>query len=119
MRVHGRRRSEPDLLADLANGRWVAVVIDVRDEEFPDLLLALGEQATPFGGEHAFESSGPTGRRQGSPGSIRRRDRHGGRGELTGGTGRSPVGERIGGEAAMSVYTVGRALVAELVDAQG
>ncbi len=41
--VHGRRRGEPDLLADLAHRGRVAVVVDVRDEELPDLLLTRGE----------------------------------------------------------------------------
>ncbi len=44
MGVHRRRRGEPDLLADLAHRRRVAVVVDVRDEELPDLLLTRGER---------------------------------------------------------------------------
>ena len=39
MRVDGRRRREPDRFADLADGRRVAVAVDVVDEEAPDLLL--------------------------------------------------------------------------------
>ena len=44
VRVDGRGRGEPHLLADLAHGRRVAVVVDVGDEELPDLLLARGER---------------------------------------------------------------------------
>ena len=44
MGVYGRGRREADLLADLAHGRRVAVVVDVRDEELPDLLLTRGER---------------------------------------------------------------------------
>ena len=43
MRVDGRRRGEPDRLADLAHGRRVAVPVDVADEELPDLLLPCRE----------------------------------------------------------------------------
>ena len=39
VRVHRRGRGEPDVLADLAHGRRVAVAVDVLDEEVPDLLL--------------------------------------------------------------------------------
>ena len=39
VRVDGRRRGEPDGLPDLADGRRVAVQVDVVDEESPDLLL--------------------------------------------------------------------------------
>jgi len=41
--VHGGRRGKPDLLADLAHGRRIAVPVDVGDEELPDLLLTGGE----------------------------------------------------------------------------
>src|SRR5207302_2048893 len=44
MRVHRRWRGEPDRLADLAHGGWVAVALDVADEELPDLLLARGQR---------------------------------------------------------------------------
>ena len=44
VRVHRRRRREPDVLADLAHRRRVAVPVDVLDEEVPDLLLPGGEQ---------------------------------------------------------------------------
>jgi hypothetical protein len=40
VRVDRRRGREADLLADLADGRRVAVAVDVLDEEVPDLLLA-------------------------------------------------------------------------------
>ena len=51
MGVHGRRRGEPDLLADLAHRRRVAVGVDVLDEVVPDLLLAVGEHRwPPWGG---------------------------------------------------------------------
>ena len=43
VRMHGRGRGEPDLLADLAHRRRIAVPVDVLDEEVPDLLLPLGE----------------------------------------------------------------------------
>ena len=43
MRVHGRGRGEPHLLADLAHRRRVAVPVDVLDEVVPDLLLPVGE----------------------------------------------------------------------------
>src|SRR4029077_6137558 len=39
MRVNGRRGGEPDLLADLAHSRGIAVQVDVLDEVVPDLLL--------------------------------------------------------------------------------
>ena len=45
--VHGRGRGEPDLLADLAHGRWIAVPVDVLDEVVPDLLLPLCEHLAP------------------------------------------------------------------------
>ena len=45
MRVDGRRRRKPDLLADLAHGRRIAVPVDVLDEVVPDLLLAGREHA--------------------------------------------------------------------------
>src|SRR5207247_1642874 len=60
MGVDGRRRGEPHLLADLADGGRIAVRVDVLDEELPDLLLALGQQRVTSGwGEHVFESSAP------------------------------------------------------------
>ena len=40
MRVHGRRGGEPDGVADLPNGRWIAVRVHVLGEELPDLLLS-------------------------------------------------------------------------------
>ena len=40
MRVNGRRRRQPDRLADLAHRRRIAVPVDVLDEEVPDLLLS-------------------------------------------------------------------------------
>ena len=43
VRVHRRRRREPDALADLPHGRRVAVPVDVVDEEVPDLLLSTGQ----------------------------------------------------------------------------
>ena len=43
VRVHGRRRCEPDGLADLAHGRWIAVLVDVSDDVVPDLLLPGGQ----------------------------------------------------------------------------
>ena len=43
VRMHRRRRREADVLADLAHGRRVAVLVDVLDEVVPDLLLAGGE----------------------------------------------------------------------------
>ena len=43
MGVHGRGRGEADLLADLPHGGRVAVTVDVRHEELPDLLLACSE----------------------------------------------------------------------------
>ena len=49
VRVHGRRRGEADLLADLAHGRRVAVAVDVLDEVVPDLLLAGGEHGRLLG----------------------------------------------------------------------
>src|SRR5205823_4973308 len=43
VRVHRRRRREPDGLADLADRRRIAVTVDVLDEEPPDLLLPCRE----------------------------------------------------------------------------
>ena len=43
VRVHGRRRGEPDRLADVAHGGRVAVLRRVLLDEVEDLLLALGE----------------------------------------------------------------------------
>ena len=43
MRMHGRRRREPDSLADLAYGRWIAVVVYISDDVVPDLLLPRGQ----------------------------------------------------------------------------
>src|SRR5262245_19354490 len=40
MRVHRGGRSEADRVADLTDGRWIAVLVDVRGEELPDLLLS-------------------------------------------------------------------------------
>ena len=54
MRVHGRRRGQADRLADLADGRWVAVVVGVADDEVVDLALALGEHVAPSLVEHLF-----------------------------------------------------------------
>ena len=42
--VDGRRRGEPDALADLAHRRRVAVPVHVLDEEVPDLLLPAGQR---------------------------------------------------------------------------
>jgi hypothetical protein len=43
MGMDGLRRREADRLADLANGRRVAVAIDVLRQEAPDLLLPAGQ----------------------------------------------------------------------------
>src|SRR5436309_11120847 len=43
VRVHRRRRREPDRLADLADGRRVALPLAVLDEELPDLSLPGGQ----------------------------------------------------------------------------
>ena len=38
--MHGRGGREADGVADLPNGRWIAVRVDVLGEELPDLLLS-------------------------------------------------------------------------------
>ena len=63
VRVHGRRRGEPDRLADLAHGRRVAVPVDVLDEEVPDLLLPCGQHVRLLASrgrcvEHVFADTG-------------------------------------------------------------
>ena len=50
VRVHGRRRGEPDRLADLAHRRRVAVRVHVVGQELPDLLLSCRSASrTPRG----------------------------------------------------------------------
>src|SRR4029078_6508383 len=48
--MDGRRRSKADRLADLADGRRVAVAIRVLDEKLPDLLLPGRQHAASEGG---------------------------------------------------------------------
>ena len=55
MRMHRGRRRQAHLLADLADRRRIAVVVDVRDEELPDLLLACSEWGV---GRHGVASWG-------------------------------------------------------------
>src|SRR5207253_10830380 len=55
MRVDGRRRGQPDRLADLPHRGRIAVRVDVADEELPDLLLARRERHLAPLREHAFD----------------------------------------------------------------
>jgi hypothetical protein len=64
MRVHGRGRAEADGLADLPDGRWVAVLVDERPQVVEDRTLPLGHHLVSFR-EHVFDhGSDPAGRRQ-------------------------------------------------------
>src|ERR671930_29561 len=52
-----RGRGKPARLANLPHGRRVAVLVDVVDEEVPDLLLPSGEHLASrvgWSGEHVF-----------------------------------------------------------------
>src|SRR5581483_9154700 len=84
VRVHGRRRGQADLLADLADGRRVAVPVDVLDEVVPDLLLTGREHAASLtvadGDERVFATrvetpaDGVNGKRRSRPaGRLRMR----------------------------------------------
>jgi hypothetical protein len=64
VRVHGRRRAEPDRLAYLPDGRWIAVLVDERPQVVEDRALPLGHHLVSFR-EHVFDhGSVPAGRRQ-------------------------------------------------------
>ena len=60
--MHGRRRGEPDGLADLAHRRRVAVRVDVVGQVVPDLLLSAGQHrgtsGSVGGNERVFASQG-------------------------------------------------------------
>ena len=64
MGVHRRRRREPDGLADLAHGRWVAVLVDVRLQVLPDLLLPVRQHRRLLSERVFGQGSQAAGRRQ-------------------------------------------------------
>jgi hypothetical protein len=45
VRVHGGRRGQADLFANLPDRRRIPVGVDVLDEKVPDLLLSTGQHA--------------------------------------------------------------------------
>ena len=75
MRVHRRRRGEPDRLADLTHGRRIPVGIHVGVHELENLLLPLGQiHRRPPGVERVFGSqcARRVGRSQGTAGRMDR-----------------------------------------------
>jgi hypothetical protein len=49
VRVHRRRRCESDGVGDLTDARRIAALLDGREDEIEDLLLARAERVDPCG----------------------------------------------------------------------